>query len=57
MKEKVLLDVDISYLMFCTSSFLEYGFKVDIKALKESLMIVKESEFEEEAIFSASKMT
>jgi len=53
MKEKVLLDADISPWMFCTISFLEYEFKIDIKALKESLMIVKESEFEEMVIFSA----
>jgi len=54
MKEKVLLEVDISSWMCCTSSFLEYGFKIDIKALKESPMMAKESKFEEEAIFSAS---
>jgi hypothetical protein len=56
MKEKVLLEIHNSFWMCCTSSFLEYGFEIDIKALKESPMMVKESGFKEEAIFSASKM-
>ena len=42
--------------MSYSSSFLEYRFMIDFMALRELLMIVKDSELEVKAILRASKM-
>ena len=42
--------------MSCTSSFLEQGLVIEFRALKESLIIVKDSKLEVKVILRASKM-
>jgi len=56
MKVNFLFDVDISFWMYWTSSFVEYGFKIDFKALKVSPNLTKESGMEDEAIFRALRI-